>query len=33
MLGTGEAVRAFSSRLKPISIIILSDINCEFASD
>ena len=33
MLRTGEAVRAFSFRLKPISIIILSHINCELASD
>ena len=32
MLRTGEAVRAFSFRLKPINIIILSHIDCEFAS-
>ena len=33
MLRTGEAVRAFSFRLEPISIIILSHIECEFVSD
>ena len=33
MLRTGGAVRAFSFCFEPISIIILSDIKCEFVSD